>query len=78
MALNHRRFCAICDSPLSGRRGHGFVTSSGVICGNFKYHDRIKRQQKRKRIQLDNEMEDMLYFEVEVNPRDENLLTEVL
>lgn len=75
MALNHRRFCSICGSPLMGRKGHGFVTSSGVICGNFRYHDRLKRKQKRTKA-LDNDMEDMLYFDLIVSDIDDNLLVE--
>lgn len=77
MALNHKRTCNICGSPLMGRRGHGFVTSSGVICGNFRYHDRLKRKQRRNNKELDSGMEDMLYFELMVSEDDDNLLVEV-
>lgn len=59
-----------------GRKGHGFVTESGVICGDYKRHQRIRRRQKRKKL-LDNDVEDMLYFELVVSEHDDNLLTEV-
>ena len=74
--MNFRRRCSICGSPLAGKKGHGFVTTSGVICANIKYHERLRRQQKRKKL-LDSEIEDMLYFEVEVSKHDERLLMEV-
>lgn len=73
--MNFKRRCAICESPLAGRKGHGFVTSSGVICGNIKYHQKLRRIQKRKDL-LDKEVEDMLYFEVEVAKHDDSLLIE--
>ena len=76
MALNHRRRCSICGSPLLGKKGHGFVTSSGVICANIKYHEKLRRQQRRKKV-VDKEVEDMLYFEVEVVEGEPHLLTEV-
>ena len=74
--MNYRRKCSICGAPLAGRKGHGFVTDSGVICGDIKRHQRLRKQQKRKRL-LDNEVEDMLYFEVEVSVIDDSLLVEV-
>lgn len=74
--MNYKRRCSICSSPLAGKKGHGFVTSSGVICGNIKYHEKLRRRQKRKKL-LDTEVSDMLYFEVQVAPGDSNLLTEV-
>lgn len=73
--MNFNRRCAICESPLNGRKGHGFVTSSGVICGNIKYHQRLRRKQKRREL-LDKEVEDMLFFEVEVSKNDDQLLVE--
>lgn len=75
MAKNYRRRCSICGSPLLGKKGHGFVTSSGVVCANIKYHEKLRRQQKRKQF-LDKEVEDMLYFEVVVSDKDESLLME--
>lgn len=59
-----------------GRKGHGFVTDSGVICGDFRRHQRIRRRQKRKQL-LDTQVEDMLYFELVVSDKDNTLLTEV-
>ncbi len=76
MSLNFKRRCSICKSPLPGKKGHGFITSSGVICANIKYHERLRKQQRRKKV-LDREVEDMLYFEVQVSPQDDNLLMEV-
>lgn len=76
MALNHRRTCNICGSPLPGKKGHGFVTPAGVICSNFRYHDKLKRKQKRNKY-LDNDPDDMLYFEAIVSDIDNNLLVEV-
>ncbi len=73
MALNHRRRCSICGSPLLGRKGHGFVTSSGVICANIRYHEKLRRQQRRKNT-VDKEVEDMLYFEVVVSDIDSGVL----
>ena len=74
--MNYNRRCSICSSPLAGRKGHGFVTASGAICGNIKRHERISRQRKKKRL-LDTEIEDMLYFELEVSDKDSRLLREV-
>ena len=74
--MNFRRRCSICFSPLFGRKGHGFVTPSGVICSDFKRHQRLKRQQKKRQL-LDKEVEEMLYFEVEVSRHDDRLLMEV-
>jgi len=59
-----------------GHKGHGFVTPSGVICSDFKRHQRLRKKQKRREL-LDTDIEDMLYFEVEVSRHDENLLMEV-
>ena len=63
-------------SPLAGHKGHGFVTSSGVICSDYKRHQRLRKQQKKRQF-LDKEVEDMLYFEVEVSKHDDQLLMEV-
>lgn len=76
MALNHRRRCNICGSPLLGRKGHGFVTDSGVICANIRYHEKLRRQQRRKKT-VDKQVEDMLYFEAVVSDLDDNVLLEV-
>lgn len=73
--MNFRRRCNICGSPLAGKKGHGFVTDSGVICANIKYHQRLRKQQKRKKL-LDSDVEDMLYFDLIVSDKDENLLVE--
>jgi len=75
LALNHRRRCSLCGSPLLGKKGHGFVTSSGVICANIRYHEKLRRQQRRKK-PLDKEAEDMLYFEAVVSDIDNSLLIE--
>jgi len=45
------------------------------VCANIKYHEKLRRQQKRKQF-LDKEVEDMLYFEVVVSDKDESLLME--
>lgn len=74
--MNYSRRCNICSSPLFGRKGHGFVTDSGVICSDYKRHQRVKKAQKRRDL-LDKEVEDMLYFEVQVSDKDNNLLMEV-
>lgn len=74
--MNYSRRCSICFSPLQGRKGHGFVTSSGVICSDYKRHQRIKKAQKRRQF-LDKEIEDMLIFDLEVSKIDSNLLMEV-
>jgi hypothetical protein len=74
--LNYHRRCNLCGSPLPGGKGHGFVTPAGIVCSNWKYHDRLKRQQKYKNT-FDKETEDMLYFEAIVSDIDENLLVEV-
>lgn len=76
MPQNFRRRCAICETPLLGKKGHGTVTSAGVICGNTRYHEKLRRKQKRPKT-LDKELEDMLYFELQVSEQDDNLLTEV-
>jgi hypothetical protein len=76
LALNHKRRCSICQSPLLGKKGHGFVTSSGVICANIRYHEKLRRQQRRRKT-VDTEVEDMLFFEVEVADSEPHLLTEV-
>ena len=76
MALNHRRRCSLCGSPLLGKKGHGFVTSSGVICANIRYHEKLRRQQRRKK-GVDKEVEDMLYFEAAVSDVDVGVLVEV-
>ena len=73
--MNFRRRCSICASPLAGRKGHGFVTQSGVICGDYRRHMRIKRAQKRRQL-LDKEVEDMLVFDLYVSDKDKNLLIE--
>lgn len=76
--MNYERRCNICSTPLPGRKGHGFVTSSGVICSDFKRHERLRRQQKKNKL-LDTEVQDMLFFriEMEVSKDDERLLIEV-
>lgn len=51
------------------------VTSSGVICGNIRRHQALRRKQKRREL-LDKEVEDMLFFEVEVSKNDDSLLIE--
>jgi hypothetical protein len=74
--VNFKRRCTICETPLSGRKGHGFITSSGVICGDYKRHQRIKRTQKKRQL-LDKEVEEMLVFNLEVSDKDNRLLMEV-
>jgi len=59
-----------------GRKGHGFVTSAGVVCSNFRYHDKLKRMQRRNKA-FDNDVEDMLYFEAAVSELDDTVLVEV-
>lgn len=45
-----RRICDICESPLMGKKRHGFVVGGGrmVVCGDYRRHERMKHKRKFK------------------------------